>query len=1033
MRKLLLLFIVLATTIGSAMAQKSITGTVSGEDGAPMVGVTVVVKGTVIGTVTNIDGVYTFELPDGAETLQFSFIGMKTKEVEIGNQSTINATLEADVIGLEEVVAIGYGTVKKKDLTGAVTQVNAQALEKEATSNMTDVLRGNVPGLNVAFSNSAKGLSSASDMLIRGETSVRSDAGDQASANAPLIVVDGMIYQGDLADINPNDIQAFDILKDASSAAIYGSRASNGVIIITTKKGRKGKPTINVSASVGVATIAHTALDWMTGEQFLDWRIAGMENKERHQVDKPGYYDNPANAGVDLQTWKEYDGSGDVADLDQIWLNRLGLYPLEIANYKEGYSENWEDILYQNGLRQDYNLSLSGATDNVNYYWSMGYTNNEGIRYNEEFESYRSRINIEATVNDWLKVGTNTQFSVRDESSIVSSDNYGQVTPYSQMYERDADRNFTNVLEYAPTGNISASRNPWLDLGYRDRLNNSTNLYSKLYATLTLPYGITFTSEYIPRFSWNEYYDHQSSAHPDWGKSGGIATRRHIKRFEWQMNNILKWNKTYGEHAFDFTFLQNAEKNQYWQSYMQRKQFQPSDVLGYHRMQAATEDVSITSNDTYSTGDALMGRLNYIYKGKYALTGSWRRDGYSGFGQANPRASFGSAAFAWTISEEDFFSIEAMDMLKLRLSYGDNGNRGVGPYDAMSSLATGKYVLQTDGTARYVSQLYANRMANSELKWERTTAYNVGLDFSFLKGRIRGNLEGYLMETSDLLIPRKLPSITGYSSVFSNLGQINNRGFELGLTTINMQKNDFEWTSGISMAYNRNEIKSLYGDLDPETGEELDDVTNGWFIGHALDEIWNYETDGIWQMDEEAEAAAYSRKPGDYKIIDQNGDGYYTNDDKVFQGYSKPPWRFNIRTDFTYKNWEAAVKMYSYVGFKTANNHLRNNDVFYDRGSSFNVPYWTPDNPNNKWASVESYESGFTVYENNSFLRIDNLSLTYNVPSDLLNKIDVARCRLSFVASNPYVFTSWSWMDPERNSTWGYTPSTYSFKLNLTL
>lgn len=1035
MQRLLILFVVLVTTIGSAMAQKKISGTVTGDDGAPMPGVTVIVKETVIGTVTNIDGKYTLNVPPRGKTLVFSFIGMKTQEIEIGSQTTFDVTLEPDVIGLEEVVAIGYGTVKKKDLTGAVTQVNAEKVEKEATSNMTDMLRGAVPGLNVNFSSSAKGISSASDMLIRGETSVRVKESDQKSANAPLIVVDGMIYNGDMADINPNDIQAFDILKDASSAAIYGSRASNGVILITTKKGKKGKPMINVSASVGVATIAHTALDWMSGPEFIDWRIAGFEAQERHQVNKPGYYYSSDNLpdGVSLEEWKNYDGSGASDDLTQIWLQRLGFSPLEITNYKNGHEENWKDIMYQTGLRQDYSLSLSGASDAINYYWSIGYTKNEGIRYNEEFETIRSRINLEAKVNDWLTVGTNTQFSVRDQSNEISSDNWGQITPYSQMYEPAADGNgWSDILEYAPSGNISASRNPWLNLEYRDKVETYSNLYSKLYAKLTLPYGFTFTSEYIPRFSWEEYYRHSSSEHPDWGKQGGIARRRHTKRFQWQLNNILKWNKTFNDHAFDFTFLQNAEKNQYWRSYMVRRQFQPSDILGYHRMQAATEDVEISSNDTYSTADALMARLNYIYKGKYHLTGAWRRDGYSAFGQANPRAGFGSAAAAWTVSEEDFFDVTWMDMLKLRLSYGSNGNRGVGTYDAMSELATGKYVLQTNGTAHYVSQLYASRMANPDLKWERTTAYNLGIDFSTFGGKLRGNFEGYLMKTTDLLIPRKLPEITGYSSVFSNLGQINNRGFEVSLTSINVEKNDFEWSTNFALAFNRNEIVSLYGDVDEE-GNELDDVTNKWFIGHALDEIWDYETDGIWQLDEAEEAAKYSRTPGDYKLVDQDGDGYYTNDDKVFLGYKKPPWRFNLRNDFFWKNWEASVKMYAYVGFKTANNHLRNNDVFYDRGSSFDVPYWTPENPGNKWASVESYESGFSVYENNSFLRIDNLSLTYNVPQNLLDKIQVDRCRISFVASNPYVFTSWSWMDPERNSTWGYTPSTYSLKLNLTL
>jgi len=321
---------------------------------------------------------------------------MKTQEVEIGSQTTISVKMEADVIGLEEVVAIGYGTVKKKDLTGAVTQIDAEKLQKEATSNMTTMLRGATPGLNVAMTNSAKGLSSASDMLVRGQTSLRvdnpntsSDDDDLEKANAPLIVVDGMIYYGDLADINPIDIDAFDVLKDASSAAIYGSRASNGVIIITTKKGRKGKPTINVSSSVGVTTPSAASIDLMSGDQFIQWRIAGFESNERHQIDKgPGYYDDPTKlpSGVSLDQWKAYDGSTASTDNVGVWLNRLGFSPIEITNYKNGAIYDWQPELRQSGIIQDHNVSLSGSSDAVSYYFSLGYVNNDGIRYNENYD-----------------------------------------------------------------------------------------------------------------------------------------------------------------------------------------------------------------------------------------------------------------------------------------------------------------------------------------------------------------------------------------------------------------------------------------------------------------------------------------------------------------------------------------------------------------------------------------------------------------------------------------------------------------------
>lgn len=1027
MRKLLVFSLMLFASLSYAAAQKTVTGKVTGEDGAPLPGVTVVVKGTTTGTVTNADGNYSIQVPENDPVLVFSFIGMKTQEIAINNQTSIDVTLEMDVIGLEEVVAIGYGTAKKKDLTGAVTQIDAEKMEKEATSNMTSMLRGSIPGLNVNLTRSAKGLSNANDMLVRGQTSLRADDDQERSANAPLIVVDGMIYYGDLANINPVDIEAFDVLKDASSAAIYGSRASNGVIIITTKKGKRGKPTINVSASVGVVTPSHKGLDFMTGDQFIQWRIAGFESNERHHVNKgPAYYDDPNQlpSNVSLDQWKAYDGSSASDDLTSIWLNRLGFSPIEITNYKSGQQYDWYPEYLQTGMTQDYNVSLSGASEAVSYYFSLGYVNNDGIRYNENYEAIRTRLNLEATVTDWLTVGTNSQFSIRDESPLIGSTGYGNVNPFASYYEEDG-----KTITYAPTGNVSSSRHPHLEITYRDRFLKYNSLNSKIYGIVALPFGISFTTEYITRFNWNREYNSYSSEHLDWGKEGGRASRQNTTIFEWQINNILRWNKDFDDHSFDVTFVQNAEMYQYWRDFMHRRQFQPSDVLGYHRMQAATEDVEISSNDEKSTGDALLARINYIFKDRYLLTGSVRRDGYSAFGQKHPRATFGSVALGWTMSEENFFNVQWIDILKLRASYGTNGNRGVGIYDALANLNTGKFVFMEGNNEYYVSQLYSSRMANPNLKWERTGAYNLGLDFAVADARIRGNAEFYHMVTKDLLIPRQLPDITGYSSVFSNLGQVNNTGFELALNTTNIQKNNFSWLMGASFSYNKNEIKHLYYDYDEE-GNEVDDIGNEWFIGHAIDEIWDYKLDGIWQEDEVDEAHKYSRDPGDFKQIDQDGDGLYTNDDKIFQGTRSPKVRWTLRNDLTYGNWELGIKIYSYMGFSSANNHRRNNDVFYDRGSSLDVPYWTPENPNNEWGRVESYESGFDVWERNDFIRLDNVSLSYNIPGSLLQSLSIINCRLSVIAQNPYVWSNWMWMDPEIKD---YTPTNISFKINLTL
>lgn len=1039
--------VLLMCAITAAQGQ-NITGRVTDSgDNSPLPGASIIVKGTSVGTTTDVNGDYSISTDEADATLVFSFIGYETQEIQVSGRTRIDIALIPSIQSLEEIVVVGYGTQKKKDLTGAVAHVDTEAMQAEATSNLTSLLRGAVPGLGVSYNTSAKGIGSAEDFLVRGETTLRKDSdpdvNEQARANAPLIVVDGMLYYGDLADINPVDVESIDILKDASSSAIYGSRAANGVIIITTKKGKVGKPMINVSTSTGVAYKSHKSLDLMNGEQFIARRKAGFEANERRQITiGPGYYNNYEDLpdGVTLDQWKAYDGSSAATDLDDIWLNRIGFAPIEIANYKAGRETDFGQYTWQTGVTQDYTVSVSGASEAVSYYFSLGYTENEGIRYNEEFSAIRSRLNLEANITDWLAVGTNTQVSFRDESRgwtpenapnnpiIIEGPNFFH-TPYSSMYQEDGA-----TLEFAPSGYINAP-NFWLELEHHDRFRKYNTLNSKIYGRLSLPFGITFTSEFIPRFNWGRDYQSWSSEHPLWEPQGGRAARRNTMLYEWQVNNILKWNQTFGDHAFDVTLLQNAEKYQSWSDFMYRQRFLPSDVLGYHRMQAGSEDLEISANDEVSTADALMARLNYTFRSRYNLTASFRRDGYSAFGQLNPRANFWSVAGGWTISEEPFFGIGWIDNLKLRLSYGTNGNRGVDRYDAFARLATGKFVMIVDGVPSYVSQLYTDRMANPALKWESSEAFNFGVDFSLFEGILRGNIEVYKMQTHDMLVTRELPNVTGFRDVFDNLGQVDNRGFEIGLSSRNISREAFTWTTDFSLAFNRSEIVHLYGDTrtNPSTGatEEVDDPTNKWFIGQAVDAIWDYKTLGIWQESESDLATEYERDPGDYKIEDLDGDGVYTDNDKQFLGYKNPPVRMTLRNVLTYKNWELMIKMYSNVGHKKSNPYLRNNEAFYDRSTYYNVPYWTPENPGNKWARIDSYETGFDVWEDNSFLRIDQIALTYSVPASLLSRFNASACRLSLISGNPFVWApSWSWMDPENN---GYTPSYLTFKLNLTL
>src|SRR5690554_170451 len=379
---LTLIIISLFSNLVLAQTTKTITGTVTDPYDQPLIGVTIAVVDHISGTTTDLEGRYSLEIPESATQLKFSYVGYESQTVDIGVMTTIDIVMEVDAIGLDEIVVVGYGTMRKQDLTGSISQVNAEKLASESTSNMMDMLRGSTPGLNVSFRGSPTGIRSASSLEVRGSTNVRG-----ASANAPLVVLDGMIYSGDLADINPADISSFDILKDASSAAIYGSRASNGVILITTKRSKTGKPRINVSTSIGMTRLSGAEFDPMDGPEFIDWRIAGFESNERRHLDFPGYYNNPNDlpSGVNVNDWKGYDGSSQSDDLVGIWLNRIGFSPVEIQNYKDGNTVNWKDVVYQTGLRQDYNVSVSGQNDRLSYYWSLGYTDNEGVIYNERF------------------------------------------------------------------------------------------------------------------------------------------------------------------------------------------------------------------------------------------------------------------------------------------------------------------------------------------------------------------------------------------------------------------------------------------------------------------------------------------------------------------------------------------------------------------------------------------------------------------------------------------------------------------------
>lgn len=1025
-----LALVLVTVSLASAQAQ-NVSGQVTDANKSPIPGVNIIVKGTTTGTTTDADGRYSLSVVGENPTLVFSFIGYAVQEVPVSNRSVIDVALQTDEKMLEEVVVVGYGTLQKRDLTGAVSQVKVNQLENENPNAVQDILRGNIAGLNVGFSTSAKG---GGSLQVRGKQSLNANT-------SPLIVLDGAIYYGELSDINPNDIESVDVLKDGSSAAVFGAKAAAGVILVTTKKGKLGKPTVTFNTNVGLATMSiHEPV--YGPQEFVRWRTDVFKSID---VDHEPYrYDDPRTlpSSISVADWAAYDGSSP-DDPITVWLQRLNMQPIEIENYKAGRSVNWYDMVFQNGFRQDHTVSLSARNESMSYYMSLGYLKNKGVVVDDEFSTVRTRINVEGKVNRFLSIGMNTQFAVRDESAVpVSWSQIRSLSPWASEFNEDG------TYRFMPNGETSGGRHPFHQARATDRLQKYTTLNSMIFAKVDLPLGITFQVNFTPHFEFYERFNHESVAYEDWANIGGRASRQNRKTYYWQVDNLLKWNKTINEiHSIDITLLANAEKYQQWDNTMTNQGFDPHDKLGYHNIGAGTIP-TMSSFDSYSTGDALMGRLVYALKDRYIFTGSMRRDGYSAFGQRNPRALFSSVALGWVFTEESFIQTPWLDFGKLRLSYGTNGNRDIPRYDALADLTTGKYLqVRPDGTVYQISQLYVGRMANPNLKWERTTSFNTGLDFSIFNGKLGGTVEVYRHSTKDLLVERTLPDVIAFDYVWDNLGEVQNRGVEISLNSVNLTTDKFVWRSAVNFQRNRNKVISLYGDMvdvyDSEGNvigqREADDIQNTWFIGRAIDEIWDIPTNGVWQVNEASEAAEYGVVPGDFKVIDKNGDGKFTNDDKEFMGFEEPRFRWTLRNEFNlFKYFDLSFMIYSYWGHKSAYNQAKNRDGFLDRTNSHLFPYWTPDNPTNEYARLYSSNgsASFNIYRERSFIRLDNIALAYTVPAQILNKAKIESLKVYFNVRNVAFYApKWNYWDPEWDSEVGPgpTPRTWTLGLNLTL
>ncbi|SDJ93935.1 TonB-linked outer membrane protein, SusC/RagA family [Pedobacter sp. ok626] len=1057
-----------------------VKGKILDENGQPMVGATVGIKGKGKSVKTDQNGAFFLTNVDERDKLVISYIGYEQMEVNVAADMG-NIRLTRAVDDLNEVVVIGYGTARKKDLTGAITQIKPDKIADENPRTVQDILRG-TPGLTIGLDASAK---NGGSINIRGQRSVYT----KGNHNSPLLILDGMIFYGELSEINPDDIEQMDILKDASAAAIYGAQSANGVIIISTKRGKHGKPKINFTSNLGLSTMGANLPVWGPDGYIKyrqDWYMADTYGKntatgnyeayvggsDASAIGKPGYYEKPtqdmlARYGITEATWRAYSGNNAVGSDEEIFAKRIGLGHTVLTNYLAGKTFDWYDHSFRDGTNQDYNLSVSGASDKINYYMSAGYLSNQGVIVGDNYKAIRINLKVDGIVTDWLNIGANINFQDRSDGNIATD--WKSAITFNSPFAAYKDNN--GNLEIYPQGATLTGLVRGYNYDYNrqfQELESGYNVLNSIFTTkVKLPLNINYSFNFSPRYQWFYKRYFTSSLHPDWrpGTKKAGVNRENNKRFDWSLNNTINWEHTFAtKHRVNVTLVQEAEERQYWSDNLQAWDISPTDALGFHETKGGDKLLSeFDSDDTRQTADGMLARLFYSYDDRYMLTTSVRRDGYSAFGTSNPRATFLSAAVGWTFTNENFFKWKPLSNGKLRLSYGQNGNRSLDdPYVALANLANGtgtQGYINANGDYIQFQYLRIDRMANKNLQWEKTASFNVGLDLGFVDNRISTTLDYFQMSTTDMIMNQSLPGFSGFSSITTNLGEVQNRGFEVSVNSQNIKARNFSWNTTLGFSKYSNKIKHLYYQfvdvLDASgnvvSSKEVDDIGNKWFIGQPISSIWDYRVTGIWQVNEIDEAARYGQRPGDPKVsnnytaddkVDANGKitPVYNDNDKQFLGQTQAPIMWSLRNDFTYKNFNFSVNIYSYWGHKSLNEAYLNQDngtstISQGLANTYEKPYWTIENPGDFWARLESKgPAGLNAPQrvfDRSFIRLDNVSLGYTLPRKLTSSAHIEKLKIFGSVRNLAVWNkdkNWRYWDIE---TGQMAPRIFSLGLNL--
>lgn len=955
----------------------TVTGTVTDQQGVPLGGANIIEKGTTNGTQTDFDGNFTIQVVNEAAILVFSYIGFVNQEVTVGNQSTINIILKESAAALDEVVVVGYGTQKKSDLTGSVIRADIESFKDQPNVSIVQSLQGTVPGLNIGQVESAGENPSIS---VRGRTSI-------SGAQNPLIVLDGTIYRGDLIDINPNDVASIDVLKDASAAAVYGSQAANGVIIITSKSGKRSeKLSFSFNTSYSVQSPIKEFRPGTT-EDWLNQYINGDIFESRLA---PDY----------LTVNPDYDPTSLFKTEDMV------------QAFNEGKSTNWFDILTNDApFVAKHNLSVSYGNEKVSSFVSIGYTEQEGYHIGEDFNRWNARLNLDNYINDWLTIGIQTFFTHSDFSGLDIDRSLRYLSPYALAYNDDG------TLRRQPGG---LDTNPLFDVLESDHEDFRINLFANVYANIDIPfikglsYKINYTTNYRNEIE-NIYKPHGSNFQ-------GLASKESIIRRSYSSDNILSYRNTFAEHHnVGATLLYGFEKRKLSGTYSQASNFVDGS-LGFNRLEAGQSDLQQVNSDAEEESSLYsMGRLTYNYDGKYFFTGTVRRDGFSGFGENNKFGVFPSASVAWVPTAEKFLeNVSWLANLKLRGSYGVSGNRTLERYQTLPRIESGYTYVDADGNPLYSQSI--NTLGNNNLKWETTTGYNLGIDFGLFQSRVSGSIDYYANKTEDLLYKVNLPQTSGFQEVAVNLGELQNHGLDITLSSVNIDSKDFKWTSAFTFSRVRDKLVSLLGADNDGDGIEDDIVANSLFIGEPLETIFDYQVTGeLWQLGDDIPSGF---GVGTNRIQDIDGVEGISPNDRTILGYVVPDYRFSIQNQFEYKNWSLNVFINSIQG--GGNRYLGTDNLWswnppnevnlFDNG--YNLPsgvdYWTPENPNARYQKIGNTTSfPASRYVSRSFVRLQDVSLGYRFEEGLLEKLNLSSLRIYFSGKNLCTWTDYTGWDPE--------------------